>query len=125
MSYTDKAEMTTMSSCTNRLVAEGYTENFTMTEVGMQAPSNEQTYTPTEVKINSFYRFEGESDPADNAIVFALETNDGIKGLLIDSYGGPYVSQKVSKFISEVTEIRKREAGHQEPEQKGQMNEKN
>lgn len=108
----DKIEMTTMTSCTNMLQSEGYTENFVISEVGLQAPSNEKIYTPDEVKINSFYRFEGESDPADNAIVYAIETNDGIKGMLIDSYGGPYVSQRVSKFIAEVEEIEKREAGH-------------
>lgn len=111
-----------MSTCTNRLTAEGYTENFTMSEVGMQAPSNEQIYTPNEVKINSFYRFEGESDPADNAIVYAIETNDGLKGLLIDSYGGPYVSQKVSKFIAEVEEIHKREASHEPLKEEGRGN---
>lgn len=114
MSYADKTEMTTMTSCTNRLLAEGYTENFMMTQVGIEAPSNQKTYIPEEVKINSFYRFEGESDPADNAIVYAIETNDGLKGMLIDSYGGPYVSQKVSKFIAEVEEMSKREAGHAE-----------
>lgn len=114
MSYADKTEMTTMTSCTNRLLAEGYTENFIMTPVGIEAPSNQKTYIPEEVKINSFYRFEGESDPADNAIVYAIETNDGLKGMLIDSYGGPYVSQKVSKFIAEVEEMSKREADHAE-----------
>lgn len=108
----DKTEMTTMSSCTNRLAAEGYTENFMPNDLGIQAPSSEKVYIPDEVKINSFYRFEGESDPADNAIVYAIETNDGIKGLLIDAYGGPYVSRRVSQFIKEVEDIQKREASH-------------
>lgn len=114
MSYIGKEEMTTMSSCTNRLTAEGYTENFTMTDLGLQAPSTNTTYTPNEVKITSFYRFEGESDPADNGIVYAIETNDGLKGMLIDAYGGPYVSQKVSVFIKEVEEMHKREASHED-----------
>lgn len=110
--YLDKEEMTTMSSCTNRLQEEGYTENFSIKEVGLEAPSTGTLYTPDEVKINSFYRFEGESDPADNAIVYAIETRDGAKGLLIDSYGAS-ASQKISKFISEVDDISKREASHE------------
>lgn len=105
----EKVEMTTMSSLTNSLHAEGYTENFIMKQVGLEAPSTGKLFTPEEVKIASFYRFEGESDPADNAIVYAIETRDGIKGMLIDSYGGPYVSQKISKFIAEVEDITKRD----------------
>lgn len=113
--YLDKEEMTTMSSCTNRLMKEGYAENFTIKNVGLEAPSTNKLYTPVEVKINSFYRFEGESDPADNAIVYAIETVDGTKGLLIDSYGA-YRSDKISKFVMEVEDITKREATHrQEP----------
>lgn len=109
--YLDKEEMTTMTSCVNRLQAEGYTENFIVKAVGMEAPSSGKLYVPEEVKINSFYRFEGESDPADNAIVYAIETKDGLRGILIDSYGAE-ASQKMSKFISEVEDITKREASH-------------
>lgn len=102
-----KVEMTTMTSCTRQLLEQGYSENFIITELGLKAPSNEKMYLPHEIKINSFYRFEGESDPADNAIVYAVEATDGIKGLIIDAYGGPYVSQRVSTFIGEVEEIHK------------------
>lgn len=101
--------MTTMSSCTTKLAKEGYTENFTIKNVGLEAPSTGKLYNPVEVKINSFYRFEGESDPADSAIVYAIETGDGLKGLLIDSYGA-YRSDRVSKFIMEVENITKRKA---------------
>lgn len=103
----EKIEMTTMTSCTNKLQAEGYDENFIMKDVGLEAPSTEKLYTPEEVTIASFYRFEGESDPADNAIVYAIETKDGTKGMLIDSYG-VYRSDKVSKFVKEVDDISKR-----------------
>ena len=50
----------------------------------------------------------GESDPADSAIVYAIETKDGVKGILIDSYGA-YRSDKISKFITEVENITKRD----------------
>lgn len=104
-----KSEMTTMTGCMNKLHADGYTENFVAKEHGLEAPSNQTLYTPEQVKIVSFYRFEGESDPADNAIVYAVETNDGIKGMLVDSYGGPYSNPQVSQFINEVEDITKKE----------------
>jgi hypothetical protein len=104
----EKTEMTTLVSCTNRLTQEGFTENFVPKSTGIEAPSSGKLYVPSEVKIVNFYRFEGESDPADNSVVYAIETNDGTKGLLIDAYGGPYVNQKVGQFIKEVEEIGKK-----------------
>lgn len=103
-----KENMTTMTDCMNKLNADGYTENFVAGEKGLEAPSTEKFYIPSEVKIDNFYRFEGESDPADSAIVYAIETNDGTKGMLVDSYGGN-ASQLVSKFITEVETITKKE----------------
>jgi hypothetical protein len=111
----EKPEMTTMTSCTNHLLKEGFTENFVAKETGIEAPSSGKMYTPSEVKIVSFYRFEGESDPADNAVVYAIETNDGVKGQLIDAYGGPYVNQKVGSFIKEVEDIAKKAHTHADP----------
>lgn len=105
----EKVDLSTMTSCTAYLTKEGFTENFVITEKGLEAPSTQKTYIPDEVKIVNFYRFEGESDPADNSILYAIETNDGVKGMLIDQYGSPYVSQKTSTFIREVEDIAKRQ----------------
>ena len=111
----EKTEMTTLVSCTNRLVKEGYTENFVPKNAGIEAPSSGKIYVPTECKIVNFYRFEGESDPADNSVVYAIEANDGTRGLLIDAYGGPYVNHKVGKFIKEIEEIEKKAHTHVGP----------
>jgi hypothetical protein len=108
MQYFDKPEMSTLVSCTNHLTKEGFTENFKVTKEGLVAPSTEKVYLPGDVKIESFYRFEGDSDPADNCILYAISANDGTRGMLIDAYGGPYVNQKVGKFIKDVEEIQKR-----------------
>jgi hypothetical protein len=104
----EKTEMTTLVSCTNRLTQEGYTENFVPKKEGIEAPSTGKLYVPGECRIVSFYRFEGESDPADNCVLYAVETDDGTKGLLVDAYGGPYVNHKIGKFIKEVQDIEKR-----------------
>lgn len=103
-----KEEMTTMVGCMNKLHADGYTENFVAKEKGLEAPTSNKIYTPQNVKIVSFYRFEGDSDPGDNAIIYAIETNDAVKGILVDSYGGPYANRKVSQFITEVEDIQKK-----------------
>jgi hypothetical protein len=43
----------------------------------------------------------------DNAILYLVETNDNVKGTLIDSYGA-YADAKLSKFIREVEDIQKK-----------------
>jgi len=44
-------------------------------------------YRPEEVSIRDCYRFEGTSDPDDMSVVYALETHDGVRGMLIDTFG--------------------------------------
>lgn len=107
----EKTEMTTMVSCTNKLTTEGYTENFVAKERGIESQSNKKLYRPQDIKINSFYRFEGESDPADNSILYAIETSDGLKGMLVDAYG-VYANPLVSKFILKIKEIEKKAHVH-------------
>ena len=98
--------MKSLSSCVRRMKGEGYTEDFQVTSKGLTSPDKSKTYKPDQVKIVNFYRFEGESDPGDNNILYVIETNDGIKGTLVDGYGA-YSDENVSKFIVEVENIQK------------------
>jgi hypothetical protein len=102
-------KMTTLSSLIETAVKKGYTENFMVQEDGLYAPTTNIHYLPNEVKIDNFYRFEGASDPQDNAILYFLETHDGILGTLVDSYGAT-ADGLVTGFIKEVEEIHKKEA---------------
>lgn len=103
--------MNTLSSVTESAVRKGFSENFSVDKSGklLKSPSTGITYHPQDVKIDNFYRFEGDSDPADNAILYCLETNDGIKGMLIDSYGHD-ADVAIGDFIKKVEEIHKAEA---------------
>lgn len=38
-------------------------------------------------EIDAFYRYEGDSDPADAAMVYAISSNKGHKGILVTGYG--------------------------------------
>ena len=103
----EKTNLKTLASCMNSLQADGFNENFKVDGNTIHALDSNKEYRPSLVKILNFYRFEGESDPADSAILYALETSDGIRGLLSDSYG-PYADTKVTKFITEVENIVKK-----------------
>lgn len=103
----DKEEMKTLSSCLNSLLSKGFETQFKALKHGLKSLTTEKIYLPEDVKITNFYRFEGESDPADNSILYAIETTSGEKGTLTDAYG-PYGDAHVTKFIQEVEEIQKR-----------------
>lgn len=102
--------MSTISSRVNQAVIDGYTESFKVEGKGLTGPStsDEKFYGPSEVKICNFYRFEGYSDPSDNAILYLIETADGRKGTLLDSYGA-YADNKLSEYIKAVEEIQKKD----------------
>jgi hypothetical protein len=99
--------MKSLSSCINKMKEDGYAEDFQVTKKGMTTYDADKVYNPDQVSIINFYRFEGASDPADNSILYVIETDDGVKGTLVDAYGA-YSDTDVSKFIVEVHEIQKK-----------------
>jgi hypothetical protein len=98
--------MNTLSSCITKVVKDGYIENFSVADEVMSSSTSDKVYRPNEVKIINFYRFEGQSDPSDNAILYVIETADGAKGTLTDAYGA-YSDHSVDAFIKEVEAIQK------------------
>jgi hypothetical protein len=98
--------MKSLSSCVKRMKDEGYKEDFQVTSKGLTTLDKGKTYKPDQVRIVNFYRFEGESDPGDNNILYVIETDGGGKGTLVDGYGA-YADVNVSKFIVEVQQIQK------------------
>jgi hypothetical protein len=99
-------QMPTLLEITNKAIQDGYTENFKVVSEGLTNDNAEKFYAPQEVSIANFHRFEGYSNPEDSAVVYFIETNDGLKGLLIDAYGA-YADAKQSNFIREVEDIQK------------------
>jgi len=104
-------DMKTLASCLNKVVSDGYTENFKVTEEGLQSLETGKIYQPDQVHIVNFFRFEGASDPSDSAILYVIETSDGAKGSLTDAYG-LYADPDIDKFIKEVQNITKKNAIH-------------
>lgn len=101
-----KDEMSSMVTVMNKLTKSGYTTQFKATKRGICSMESQKTFKPRNVEIKHFYRFEGESDPSDSSIVYAIETNTGEKGTLTDSYGA-YSDPMVATFIKQVEAIKK------------------
>lgn len=108
-------DMKTLASSINKLVLEGFSEDFKVTEEGrLVSLKTEKDYSPEEIHVVDYYRFEGASDPADNAILYAIETDGGEKGTLTDAYG-PYADIHVTKFMKQVEDISKKNSKNDNP----------
>jgi hypothetical protein len=79
-------EMPTLSQVLEKLKTKGLDTEFTFSDHGkLQAFGN--VYTPTDLTIIKIFRFEGISDPADNAAIYLMEDSKGNKGYVLDAYG--------------------------------------
>jgi hypothetical protein len=100
-------KMKTLSESINESLKKGYTENFKVLRRGLCTADEKSVYTPQDITITNFYRFEGYSDPQDNSILYLIETIDGTKGTLVDAYGVD-ADATISNFIRDVEDIHKK-----------------
>lgn len=80
--------MLTMSQIMAKLAQKGITKEFRMNEEGeMKLQDSDKVYQPQEMKILKSYRFEGDSNPDDNAVLYVAQDTEGNKAMIMDSYG--------------------------------------
>ncbi|MGX5817331.1 hypothetical protein ACWKWU_03995 [Chitinophaga lutea] len=80
--------MTTLTGVLDVLKERGYDNEFLFQKDGSVKDSgNGQVYAGSELKIIRTYRFEGESNPSDAAVLYLLEHTSGAIGYIIDAYG--------------------------------------
>lgn len=100
--------MKSLSLLLNKMVLDGYDDDFKISDsAGLRSLKTDKIYKPEEINIVNFFRFEGQSDPNDNTIMYVIETNDGLKGTIVDAYG-PYADRKLSEFMQQVESIFKK-----------------
>lgn len=98
--------MVTLATVITKLTRKGYETQFKVMPEGLMSLSTDRVFEPHQVKIKHFYRFEGESNPADNSILYAIETNSGEMGTLVDGYGVSS-DHEIDNFIKQVERIDK------------------
>ena len=81
-----KKEMATLTSILEKLRVRKIDNEFQNTPNGFTAANN-KFYQPHDLRIIRTYRFEEESNPDDNAIIYVIEANDGLIGYRLDAYG--------------------------------------
>lgn len=97
--------MTTLSEITNKLTEEGYELDFNVTENTTDGPGKYLQAHPDEFVIDKIYRFEGFSDPEDEAVVYAISsTVKEMKGVLINGYGA-YADEKTNNLVKQLIDM--------------------
>jgi hypothetical protein len=78
----------TVVAALNGLKQKGYTLDFNIAFDKLACSATGACLNPDEFEITEVYRFEGDTNPDDQDIVYAVESKDGgIKGTLTSAYG--------------------------------------
>ncbi len=86
----------TVTQAIEGLRKRGFTEDFNLAENCIIC--NSTKFNADDFQIEEVYRFEGNSDPADEAVVYGIQSNDGMKGVLVNGYG--YSAETLSGDIA-------------------------
>jgi hypothetical protein len=78
----------TLVDATNDLMKRGYTANLSLEGDTIDDKSQNIHMGADDFEIDEFYRFEGQSNPSDMSIVYAINSPKySTKGILINAYG--------------------------------------
>lgn len=75
----------TLSEALKDLRSRGFVVDFNLLENCLVCHSGK--FNIEDFEVTEVYRFEGNTDPADEAIVFGITSKTGLKGVLVSGYG--------------------------------------
>lgn len=93
----------TLTEAITDLRQRDYVLDYTPTADGASCPPVAETLRPDELEIHEVHRFEGDSNPDDSAVLYAIQSrqNPANKGLLLAPYG-VYVDEPTAAFIRQL-----------------------
>ena len=93
---------TTLSGTINKLREEGYVEDFNLRQNCLECRNGQFKVFTDDFKIDKYFRFEGDSNPSDQAILYAISSDRfNLKGVLVNAYGiygEPVTDEMVEKL---------------------------
>jgi hypothetical protein len=75
----------TVTEALEQLRKKGFTTDFNLEQNCLVC--NDERFTAADFEIADVYRYEGNTDPADEAAVYAIQSKSGIKGVFVTGYG--------------------------------------
>ena len=78
----------TVTDALKGLKSRGYSIDFNIAFDKIICADNKICLNPNEFEITEVYRFEGDTNPSDEDVVYAVESKDGkVKGTITSAYG--------------------------------------
>jgi hypothetical protein len=77
----------TLSQAINALKGAGYVNDFNLHPEWIECAPLNVKFRPEEFHVDEVHRFEGMTNPDDSAVLYAVSSTSGEKGLLVDAYG--------------------------------------
>ena len=77
-----KIEIKSLNICLEDLKTEGFVKHFAVNENGLHEMNSDTYYKPGEFKVSNLFTIKVEDSHTDNPMLYAIETYDGIKGVL-------------------------------------------
>ncbi len=75
----------TVTEAIQKLREKGFTVDFNLEENCITCHPDK--FDPAEFDVIEIYRYEGNTDPADEATVYGIASTLGLKGILVTGYG--------------------------------------
>ena len=69
------------------LKSRGYEQDFETQPNCLYCGDLDIRLDPEDFKVDEVYRFEGESSPDENTILYAISSSSGAKGTIAETYG--------------------------------------
>ena len=69
------------------LKKRGYEADFELQSNCLYCSNLDLRLNEEEFHLDEVYRFEEDSNPDDNSVVYALTSPTGVKGIIVDGYG--------------------------------------
>ena len=85
------------------LKKRGYAYDFNIRNNQLACDEANEQFAHHDFEIKEVYRFEGPSDPADEAVVYAIEAPNGKLGILVNGYG-PSADDQNAEFLQHLKE---------------------
>jgi hypothetical protein len=77
----------TVSEALADLKSRGFQYDFNIKNDCFYCPNLQREYEPRQLQVKETYRFEGDTDPGDEAVIYAIATDDGVQGTFVNGYG--------------------------------------
>jgi hypothetical protein len=83
-----KTSYASLLEAINGLRADGYIEDFNLRQDCIECRDGDYKLFCDEFEVDKYYRFDVNSDPSDQSIVYAISSRkDNLKGVLVNAYG--------------------------------------